>query len=353
MKSLNQFAIGLVLASQVVASHAEIKPVSGTASLYIPPNIAVLNNFPVTGEYDTVSQSITIDPWLFFGATVNSHIDLLTSGNYFFPGVGPVNVDANQLGGLITSQWNSNIIPHGIVWDVISHTGGQHLAPVDSDNDGTPGQAMISGPFAGLTFVYELDTGNPSPMIDVNLNVAGGSYQECNSTGGNSVELNAQVELQNGAELASIDWTVDGNPAGSGASISPFLSLGTHNISVTATGISGISDTDSTNVVIRDTTKPNLSIDFIDTRSGLPVSSIDDASVSFVEIRLASSDICDSDAATSGVAKPVFAVMGSEVIKIQGNNNTVDMPTTAVEVSASAIDDSGNKMLDSAVLPIN
>lgn len=284
---------------------------------------------------------------------VNSQIDVLPAGNYAYPGVTPFNVGSNQLGGFITTEWGVNTIPHAIVWDVSNHAGGQHLAATDSDNDGVIGHTMITGPFPGISFIYELDIGNPSPMIDVNLNVAGGSLQECNSTGGNNVELNAHVELLNGAELASINWLVDGSHAGSGASISPFLSLGTHNISVTATGISGISDSASTDITIRDTTQPELIIDFIDTRSGLPVSSIDDTSVSFVEIRLTSNDTCDSDVTTTGVAKPVFAIMGSEVIKIQGNNNTVDMPTTAVEVSASATDDSGNKKIDTGVLPIN
>ena len=46
-------------------------------------------------------------------------------------------------------------------------------------------------------------------------------------------------------------------------------------------------------------------------------------------------------------------IMGGEIIKIQGNNNDVDMPTTAIEVTATAIDDSGNKKLDLVVLPIN
>jgi hypothetical protein len=353
MKSYTQLAIGVVLASQAAIIQAEIKSVSGTASMYFPPNIPVVSNLPVTGHYDTATQSITIDPWMFFGMPVNSQIDVLPAGNYSYPGVTPFNVGPDQSGGFITTEWGVNTIPHAIVWDVSNHSGGQHLAATDSDNDGAIGHTMISGPFPGISFIYELDIGNPSPMIDVNLNVAGGSLQECNSTGGNTVELSAQVQLLNGAELASINWSVDGNHAGSGASISPFLQLGTHSVSVTATGISGVSDTESTSVVIRDTTKPDLSIDFIDTRSSQSVSSIDDSSVSFVEIRLSSNDTCDSDVTTGGVAKPVFAIMGSEVIKIQGNNNTVEMPTTAIEVSASAVDDSGNKKIDTGVLPIN
>ncbi len=352
MNRLYIFAMGVALSTFTGALQAEVKPVTGTASISIS-SFPLLFNQPVTGQYDTTANKITIDPWYFFGSTTNSQIDLLSPGSYFHPGVGTLEVGAGQLGGFITTMWSVNNIPHGIVWDVVNHPGGQHLAPVDSDGDGVPGHAMISGPFPGFTFVYELDIGEPSPTINVELDVTGGSKQECNSTGGNTVQLNANIELLNGAELASISWTVDGALAGTEASISPFLSLGTHNITVTATGISGISDTASTSVSISDTHKPDLSIDFVDTRTGLSVASIDGNGVSFIEIQLNSTDICDDNLNTSGVAKPVYAIMGSEIIKIQGNNQTVDMPTTAIEVTAISTDRSNNKQIDTAVLPIS
>ena len=119
---------------------------------------------------------------------------------------------------------------------------------------------MITGPFPGFTFVYEFDVGDPAPSIEVALHVEGGANQQCNDIGGSNVELTATVDLGNGAELASIDWTVDGNAAGSGDSITQFLSLGTHFVSVTATGVSGIYDTASTNIQVVDTVKPSLSI---------------------------------------------------------------------------------------------
>jgi hypothetical protein len=83
------------------------------------------------------------------------------------------------------------------------------------------------------------------------------------------------------------------------------------------------------------------------------VTSIEGAGVTFVEVRLNGYDVCDDNVDVAGVAKPVTAVMGGEVIKIQGNNNDVDMPTTAIEVTATATDDSGNKQLDQVILPIN
>ena len=88
-------------------------------------------------------------------------------------------------------------------------------------------------------------------------------------------------------------------------------------------------------------------------RTGQTVSSVGGAGVSFIEVRLDGSDVCDADVDVAGVAKPVYAITGGEVIKIQGNNQHVDMPTTAIEVTATAIDDSGNKQIDLVVLPIN
>jgi hypothetical protein len=239
------------------------------------------------------------------------------------------------------------------VWDVIPYIGGQHYEPVDSDGDGIPGLPMISGPFVGVTLVYEFDVGAPSPGIEVEILAEGGTYQECNDVGGNNVELSAVVELTNGAELASIDWEVDGDAAGSGYSITPFLSLGSHSISVTATGVSGIYDTASTTIQVADTVEPSLSIEFVDSRTGQVITSVNGARVTFVEVRLNGSDVCDADVEVGGTAKPVFDISGGEVIRVQGRNNKVDIPTSAIEVTATAIDDSGNKQLEQAVLPIN
>ena len=342
-----------MLTAHVSIANADIQAISGTALLYEPGGTPIGPPTPITGDYDTDVQQMTIHPWSFFGFFVNSQIQVLPPGSYSFPDVLPFDVGPGQAGGLITTVWNVSTIPHGIVWDVTSYSGGQHFEPVDTDGDGIPGLPMISGPFPGFTFVYEFDVGEPSPGIEVEILVEGGTYQQCNDIGGNNVELSAAVDLTNGAELASIDWTVDGNAAGSEAIITPFLSLGTHSVSVTATGISGIYDTASTTIQVVDTVKPSLSIEFVDSRTGQAISSVEGARTTFVEVRLNGSDVCDSDVEVSGVANPVYDITGNKVIKIQGNNNGVDMPTTAIEVTATAIDDSGNKQLEQAVLPIN
>lgn len=349
IKSVSLAASLLILSANV---NAEIQAVTGTGAFYDPAG-NLFSETPVSGDYDTDSQQIIIDPWMFFGFPVNSQIQVLSPGSYNFPDVSPFEVAPGQLGGMITTSWGVNIIPGGIVWDVISYPGGQHFEPIDSDGDGIPGQQFISGPFPGFTIVYEFDVGAPAPAIDVAINVAGGTYQQCNETGGSQVELTATVDLSGGAVLSSISWTVDGDAAGSGNSITPFLSLGTHTVDVTATGVSGVYDTASTTIQVIDTVKPALSVEFINTRTGEAVTSVDGAGVSFIEVRLHGSDVCDADVDVAGVVKPVYAVKGGEIIKIQGNNKDIDIPTTAIEVSATATDDSGNKQIDLVILPIN
>jgi hypothetical protein len=102
-----------------------------------------------------------------------------------------------------------------------------------------------------------------------------------------------------------------------------------------------------------DTISPALSVEFIDTRTGQALSSVDGSGVTFVDVHLNGSDICDANVDVAGVAKPAFDISGDVVIKIHGNKNKVDMPASAIEVTATAVDDSGNKKLEQAILPIN
>ena len=176
MKSSIVAGLSFALPAHVSIVNADIQSITGTGVLYAPDGMTVGAPAPITGDYDTDTQQMTIDPWSFFGFDVNSQIEVLPPGSYSFPGVLPFDVGPGQAGGLITTVWSFNTIPHGIVWDVISHSGGQHYEPVDTDGDGIPGLPMISGPFPGFTFVYEFDVGEPSPGIEVEILVEGGTY---------------------------------------------------------------------------------------------------------------------------------------------------------------------------------
>lgn len=344
---------GLALAVCSQLSQADVLALNGTAQMYAPDGNVIMAPMPITGDYDTASMHVTIDPWMFFGLQAYSEIELLNPGVHTRPGAGSVTVNAGQLGGFIQTDWGANVdIPAFIVWDVVNYPGGMHFEPVDSDGDGIIGHKMISGPFPGFSIVYEFDVGAPAPSVDVSLTVPGGASQECDALGGKTVSFSATVDLGGGAELGSLNWTVDGEDAGTGNAISPFLALGSHTVQVTATTTQGLYDSESVVVNVVDTTRPDLSIGFVDTRSGLPITSINGAGVSYVEVRLTSTDVCDGDVSVAGVAKPVYAIVGGEVIKIQGKTQTVDMPTTAIEVSATATDDSGNKQIDQSILPI-
>ncbi|RRQ21428.1 hypothetical protein D6C00_05385 [Thiohalobacter thiocyanaticus] len=337
-----------------VISAGTLNNMTGTAQMYDPVGNAVMAPMPITGDFDDSAGTVIIDPWMFFGMHVMSEIELLPPGTHTRPGAGTVTVAPGQVGGFIQTDWAASTdIPAFIVWDVTTVGSASRYEPVDSDGDGIPGHAMISGPFPGFSIAYELDVGGSIPDVDVDLNVPGGLTQECSETGGTSVNLTATATLKGGATLGSISWAVDGADAGTGSSITPFLSLGEHTVEVTAMTTNGVTDTESTTVNIRDTQQPSLDIEFIDTSTGMAITEIDSPRVSYVEVRLNSDDVCDEDPAVSGVAKPVTAITGGEVIRIQGNIQDTDMPTTAIEVTANATDDSGNKEMDQAILNIN
>ncbi|MFN2338955.1 MAG: hypothetical protein ABR544_08305, partial [Gammaproteobacteria bacterium] len=328
----------LLLASAGLPCQAEILALTGTAVLYDPVGSSIGLPTPVTGEYDTEQARIEIDPWLFLGSYMNSQVELLNPGVHNHPEAGSITVGAGQLGGQIQTSWAVSNLTTYQVWDVIEYAGGMSFRAVDSDGDGVPGHAMITGPFPGFSLVYEFDVGESAPGVEVSLHVPGGTVQECNAIGGKEVSLSASASLKGGAELSSIDWVINGEAVGSGPSIQPFLALGSHAVQVTATTTGGHYDTATTTVNVRDTVRPDLAISFRDTRTGQAVTSVDGTGVSFIEVHLDASDVCDPAVAVLGVAKPVHAIVGGEVIKIQGKKQAVNLPTTAIEVSATATD---------------
>lgn len=188
------------------------------------------------------------------------------------------------------------------------------------------------------------------PRVEVDIDVPGGATQECSVTDGSFVSLVADVQLFNGAELAAVSWVIDGESAGTGESIEPFLTLGSHSISVTAESTTGQLSTARTNVAVRDTTAPDLDLAFIDARSGEPVSSIDQRNVHNVITRLQASDICDPDPVTEGTGG--FDVADGGVLKIQSNKNAVTLTTNSLILRATATDASHNSASQEQTLTI-
>ena len=286
-------------------------------------------------------------PWCFFGST-GAH---QTTG---YPVIDNGDGTLDFRGWGVTWNGMVNIPLGGTVW-----AGDTGLATLTcssvpcttSDIYAIDYMATIgSGAFTGVRYQLHLEREVIAPIIKVSLNVAGGDNQECASIGGHEVSSMAEVTLLNGAELGSISWSVDGVNAGSGENLAYFLSLGTHTISVTAFSTTGQQDTASATVNIVDTTRPLITADFIDNRTGAAITSIDTKNTSFVGVSISASDICDGSPSTDTIGG--FSLADGDTLKIQGNLNKVELTTSSLVMKTQASDASGNKSVMTKTLTI-
>lgn len=335
---------------------AAATPLVGGVNFFDPSGVSIFGvPQPISGDLNAAGNTMTVDPFSFFGFSwVTQSVELLGPGSYTRPdGVGgniATTVGPGQLGAYMVFNWNINTIPNFMVWDVVSRPTGSSYTTVDSDGDGIRGQAFLVGPFVGFSVVYDFTVGEPPPGISVSINVDGGTQQECSETGGSHVALTATTELSGGAGQGLIEWFVDGESAGTGATVTPFLFLGSHNIEVQASTTTGETASDTVGVSIQDRTPPTLELGFLD-RHGNPVTSIEPGD--FVTTHIVASDICDPEPVAEGTAVPVFSVEDGDRIMVKGGRlNAVKLPTTAVELSATARDASGNTATGMAVLSI-
>ena len=348
--------------------------------------------FDVSGSFDdsmlcddvscTLVGSMTLESNTpFFGLFWTAHdIRVFTEGTYTFDtnctgadiaagvtncgGGAPLTlvVGPGQLGMHGLFDWGGALDTDvAVVWnlfDTFPITGSQiwNLASVDGDGDGVPGIAIVDGPFggSGLNVNFNLDLDPPFDLhpVSVEIDVIGGTTQECTDTGGATVTLTADTTLFGGAELASIEWTVDGANGGTGETITPFLTLGAHTIEVLATTTAGDTDTDVVTVNVLDTAPPLVDVAFLDSQTGEPISEVSNSRVHFITTAYSATDVCDPDPQSQGVVTPVFAVDNGDTIKIQGNKQEVDLPTSALELSVTATDASGNTGSGQAILII-
>lgn len=144
-----------------------------------------------------------------------------------------------------------------------------------------------------------------------------------------------------------INWTIDGEDAGQGIVINPFLSLGVHAVTATATTTTGETGSSSVDVTVRDTTAPDLTISFLNNQG----QEIDVAGPGPVEISFTASDICDSSPIVSqGNAIPSFGVTDGDVLHVNASKGNLKLPTTSLRVGAVATDASGNSSSASKTL---
>jgi hypothetical protein len=203
--------------------------------------------------------------------------------------------------------------------------------------------------FGGVHYKLHLEK---SSGTFISLSVYGGSSQECSETGGSNVTINANSTIPPGDALSSIAWAVDGTSTTGGNSINEFLSLGSHTIDATLTTTGGLVATDSVNVLVKDTTRPVLALGFRDSVSGEPITTVLDRRVNFVAIDMVATDICDAAPVTQGALMPIMEVKSGDLIKVTGNDGTVKLPVSAVRLTGSATDASGNSASGQAILSV-
>jgi hypothetical protein len=398
------FLAAILCTVSINIASAEIHDISSSNLTFLDPNLINEGATDVFGTFDdskictsvscnqigmTLASNQTV-----FGLLWTAHdIRVFSEGSYTFDtnctpadiaagitdcgGGAPLTltVAAGQLGAHILIDWGeSTNIDVAIVWNTDDAFGSPiydgclfpvtpdncdpthsptriwNLASKDGNGDGVQGIPMVDGPLSGVSANFNLNFGPAPPGITVSLDVAGGPLQECTETGGSPVTISAEIMLFGGAELDSIEWTVDGSNAGLGVTITPFLELGAHTVGVLATTITGESDTDSLPVIVTDKTAPILDVAFIDRRTGEPISQIERANVQWIEAHFTAMDACDANPQTKGVGG--FAVQNGDLLKIQGNNNTVTMTTSEIDLVATTTDASGNNNSGAATLQI-
>ena len=325
--------------------------VNGTMDILDPIGRSVLGATPVTGTLDASAGTVTFDPIMFFGFLFKVNGTLLGPGQHNTP-VGQITVGAGQMGALLNVTWSFNKFQALILWQVTQGPAGQRYKTLDSDGDGIPGHAFTTGPFLGFSLVYDFVAGVSPPGVKVAIDVAGGNLQECSKTGGSDVTATASVQLLGGARLGSVQWFLDGQSVATGRTAQFFAALGTHQLEALATTAGGVTDSNRIQLIVRDTRPPTVKAGFRDRQTGQLVTNIANRNVEKLVVDLSATDVCDAHPQVSGVVSPVFGVRNGDLIRIKPDKRLVRLPTSALELNATAKDASGNIGRTSTVLHI-
>lgn len=304
---------------------------------------------PITGDINLSSSSIAINPTAIFGAPfVTVESELLFPGaytrTYNLSSGGSISrtatIPADTVGAYFVINYNNSSYHQlFMAWDV--STDG-----LAYDNRPISGDVWIGGAYNGRRVYFNFEI--VPPLSDVTVQAIGAGTYECGEISGSTITLDSIATTAGIAVLDRVEWVVDGVLVAQGTSITHFFSLGNHIVEATAIATDGGSATDTINVSVNDTIDPTLQIVFLD-GAGNPVTSAlnGDYTVQYI-----SSDICDSVLNVIGSAKPVMSVLEGDVISIDQISGDVVMPTTAVEISATVNDSSGNTSRDTKILLI-
>ena len=319
--------------------------IKGTIS--IPGGFFTIST-PFTGDIDLANETLSINPTSIYGSPYNTITsELLPPGTH-------TRTHSSSTGGTIT---RTGTIPDGTIgaYFVISVHSSEHQLfnawNVSADeltfsNRPIPGDIWVGGVYDGRRVYYDFEI--VPPFSEVTIQAFGGGTYECSETSGSTITLDSNPTTGGIAVLDRVEWTVDGLLVGQGTSITEYFSLGSHIVEATAITTVGETATDTINVTVIDTTQPLLEIVFLNS-SGEQVTT---ATPGNYTLKYNVSDVCDQTPNVTGSAKPVMSIYDGDIISIDAISGDVILPTTAVEVSASVSDASGNTSINNKILTI-
>ncbi|MBI5461992.1 MAG: hypothetical protein HY941_07380 [Gammaproteobacteria bacterium] len=334
-------AIGLMFV--FLSSHA----VQVTGTLKVTGGY-IASSAPVNGAIDIAANTLSIGPSAIFGqATTFLVSELLAPGTHtrsYTTTSGATltrtaTIPTGEVGGYLVIQTYGTWYQVFNAWTV--SPDGTTFTPVDF-----PGNTLIGGPLNGRR--ANLDFSPPTPTMSLSIDAAGGTVQECTTPDGATVAVSSNVTIVGNTSLDRVDWYLDNVFAGSGTALDLMLPIGMHVIRAEGIASDGVtSDSGQINVEVRDTTSPALEIQFLNNQGQqVTTASLGNYSVHFVV-----SDACDPAPVVTASAKPVMDVSEGDAIVINSVTD-VQLPTTAVEVTATARDANGRSGMASATLMI-
>lgn len=214
-------------------------------------------------------------------------------------------------------------------------------------------KVIVGGPFNGTTGYWQLNgfvelNDGPVPFVPV-VEIEGANNLECNEHGGTKVTANLSF-TQNESPVSSITWYMDDTVIGTDAmTINQLIPLGTHTIRAEVTLDNGQTGTAVDMVTVNDTQRPDINVAFIDSRSGDVVTSITSKAVNWITASIIATDACDPNPVIYNNMGG-FAVNNGDLLKVQGNNGTVQLTTDTLRLQASARDSANRTAVGHAEL---
>jgi hypothetical protein len=357
-----------------------------------------------TLTFDTVelSGSAFIQPFQFFGAMLPATLrDLTFQDAGIDPATGHTLVLANML-----LDWNVNLaIPVALVWDVdgllSAVAGGLNVGdavsggtlpasesvlksrypigpspvasttwdatntcvvncsgvnpsgslPLSADTIG--GDPMYAGPFPGFNLNIDLTSlhvvsivHDDRPAFSVATVIPGGNQQECATTAGANVTMNAVVRIDPPLEVGSLTWKLDGQAVAVGESVEVFVPLGTHTVETILESTAGDVTSSSGLLTIEDTIAPEIQAAFTTRRSGRTTTELSGPGRKRATVSINVQDICDPSPTSNATAG--LPVVNDDSVITQSTPGQSDVQlllethSDSIELSVTAADASGN-----------